>query len=184
MKIWQPERCCGSSLRTGSLVVGSLALVGAVLDIINGCAGTLAVVVSMFGRLKIISCLKDVESEECQYDTSHSAVYFAVALLLAESIQVIACSMLIYGIYKERHRLMLPYILWSCVRLATFLAFSVCVVVLYFYMPLVILILLSAVFLLAAVEAIYILIIRSQYLKMRQAQSDVHVILEEESADL
>ncbi|KAG7169350.1 hypothetical protein Hamer_G024319, partial [Homarus americanus] len=26
MKIWQPERCCGSSLRTGSLVVGSLAL--------------------------------------------------------------------------------------------------------------------------------------------------------------
>ncbi|XP_045593850.2 uncharacterized protein [Procambarus clarkii] len=184
MNTWKPTKCCCCSLRTGSLVVGALALIGAVLDLINGCVGTFAFVINQLAKLKLISCLEDEDSTLCADQSKKYVLAFSFALIICEAIQAIVCCMLIHGIRKEKPKFMVPYITWSSVRVGIFITLSVVSIVIYISMPAVLLALLATMIILALIEVVYLLFVCAHYIEMKQAQCATHVLLEEEIAEL
>ncbi|XP_071541642.1 uncharacterized protein [Panulirus ornatus] len=184
MKIWEPSSCYCCSLQTGSLVVGSVALVYAICNLILGCVGIYALVIQWLAKLKLMSCLRDVTSDLCFEQVQNYVVGFSIALVFIEAVQALMCILLIYGIHKGRPRFMVPYMVWTLIRLSIFLVCSVSSIIVYFNMPEIIVMLLVFWIILAVVESLYLLVSRAQYFKMKEDLSESHVMLEEEPVDL
>lgn len=165
-------------------MVGSLALAGAILDLINACAGTFAFVIQYLAKLKLISCLEDENSSLCSDELNSCAVGFSIAVLVCESVQAFVCCLLLHGIRKERFKLMVPYMIWSVIRFCTILGLSVFSIIYYALMPLVVLMLLSPMIILGVIETVYLLFIHAQYREVKRAQCEGHAILEEEFENL
>lgn len=71
---------------------------------------------------------------------------------------------------------MVPYMVWSVVRLSMFVIWSIFSIIVYISMPVIILMLLVTLVILAIVESFYLLIIRAQYFKVSEPLLHVKII--------
>lgn len=173
------------SLRSGSLVLGSLVLAGALLSLTMTFEGLLTYDFSL-EVVKFCNKNPNWEQDKCHIVIKYIGLSIVSMHLLINIAEAAFSSMLIHGIRKNKTRLMVPLMM-----LCTTLIILLIVVSL---LPLAVLAYVHSweVFLLAAglfgsvvfIETYFVLVIRAYWLEVKRNKSQVHLRLEEEEEDL
>lgn len=111
MKLWEPKKCCCcATTRTGTLIIGWLSVCGGLFNI--------------FGLIKTLFSATGLIYETCQKASEHhneSCNTYAVAgILVGGAFQLIMVGFylaMLYGVYKNKPRLMLPYMIERAVMI-------------------------------------------------------------------
>ncbi|XP_064106406.1 uncharacterized protein LOC135215517 [Macrobrachium nipponense] len=182
--LWEPRGCCGMSLRTGSLCLGSLVLVGALLSLAMTAEGILTY---DFSFEVVRFCNKNVhwEQDRCQVITKYTGLTIVSLHVIINIAEAVFSSMLIHGIRKNKTRLMVPLMVLCVSQIILLIMISM--------LPLAVLAYIHSweVFLVAAglfgsiifVETYFVLVLRAYWLEVKRNKAQVHLRLEEEEDD-
>ncbi|XP_045610139.2 lysosomal-associated transmembrane protein 5 [Procambarus clarkii] len=177
--MWEPQSCCCFRLRTGSIIIGFLSLISAILNIIN------------FIRIAINGTAHQLAHQLCSGQTHSAEVFTECAHLMlnlifglvgvdvvTSFIQLILSIILICGIFKNKSRLLIPYMIMCLINIIILILIALALIILAgLHLPgwyVVIIIIVFGAWIFWA--TFLLLVIRTHYLEMKR-ENPGHMVL-------
>ncbi|XP_045610138.2 uncharacterized protein [Procambarus clarkii] len=175
--MWEPRSCCCFKLRTGSLILGFLALIGAV---INGLSSISVLTGGSLEQLVKQKCTDEsldvnTECEETLGNIMYPCMITSIVLCV---IQALNSSLLIYGIYKNKTRLLIPFMITVLILIVCIILIALALIILFSIQQQWQAMLVIAIFfgVYIFLETYFLLVIRAYYLEVKRSKSGVMVL--------
>ncbi|XP_069189952.1 uncharacterized protein [Procambarus clarkii] len=166
--MWKPLSCCCFKLRTGSLIIGFLSMIRAVLKIV--CWIIFAILMTNY---ILQSCSQQTYSEDSDMCAEQilNIIYGIVAFGVVTSvIQLVLSIIFICGIFKNKSCLLIPYMIMCLISIIILILIALAIIILVsLYLPgwfLFIIIILFAPWIFW--KTFLLLVIRAHYLEMKR----------------
>ncbi|XP_069163546.1 lysosomal-associated transmembrane protein 4A-like [Procambarus clarkii] len=178
--LWEPTGCCCFSRRTGSLILGTLVLIGSLLTIVVFSYGLLTVDTEAAIRKE---CYKSQEKEDCEKLAGYAVATMVAVHMVVATLNVIFSSMLIHGILKEKPCLMIPHMTMRLLSIIFSIIVSAILIGILIYInewrAVAVFTIICSLWIF--ILTYFLLVIRAHYLDMKRSVSDIHQLLVEVS---
>lgn len=178
--MWEPSGCCFCfNRKTGCLILGSLTLIGAILNFLH-CVHIMAAV-DLGDTVKEFCENEMYQFQDCDTVLLKIVIAAVVASVVINVIQVVFSSMFIHGLRKEITCLLAPYIVVELISIIVLVISGVVFLGvlgyqnawgLFFFIGILIGII-------AFLKTYFVLVMRAHYREMQQSLGQVHRRLEE-----
>lgn len=180
--MWEPTSCCCFSRRTGSLILGTMLLVFASIKLLGF---LLSVISSDTDQIIEEVCAEEKDLENCNEIVKKAVIGTYVTFFIVNTVQVVFCSMLIYGILNKKTCMQVPFMIMYLIYIIMAMLLVLIVMGLLafnrIWLGMFVFILIGGLYIF--LETYFLLVIRANYLEIRRGKAQARMRWEEESKE-
>ncbi|KAG0724328.1 hypothetical protein GWK47_040838 [Chionoecetes opilio] len=182
--VWEPTKCCCCcNVRTGSIVIAILFLVGGSFSVI----GSIKTLIVGDGEGIHELCKDEDDPTMCVDEYQKIVLGTTISSMVISIFHIIFASLLLHGILKKKTLFFVPLMIAYVIQISLVILISVIMLILLMYFQVafgVILFVAAMLGMYIFLETYFLLVIRAHYFEIKRAKGHIHTALKDRDVEV